>query len=201
MSIGERIKERRLDLGLTLLQIAEELGVKEATAQRYESGAIKNIKYKTLIKLAIVLKCTPEYLLGLEKRANKGVKIPVLGKVQAGIPVEAVEDIIDYEEITQEMAKQGEFFGLQIKGDSMQPRMLEGDVVIVRKQSSVDSGDIAVVLINGSDATIKRLICHESGISLIALNPAYPPRFYTNNEIESLPITILGKVVELRGKF
>lgn len=141
----------------------------------------------------------------IEKRVSKfkpkGVKIPVLGYVRAGVPIDAVEEILDYEEITQEMAAQGEHFGLKIKGDSMEPKFSDGDVVIVRKQSDVDNSDIAVVLVNGNDATIKKIKKRPDGIMLIPTNPAYEVMFYNNSEIDSLPVSVIGKVVELRAKF
>ena len=87
---------------------------------------------------------------------SKGVLIPVLGYVRAGVPIEAVEEILDYEEISQEQARTGEFFALKIKGDSKEPKISEGDVVIVRKQSTVENGELAVVLVNGDDATVKK---------------------------------------------
>ena len=131
----------------------------------------------------------------------KAVQIPVLGYVKAGIPMTAIENIIDYEEISQEQARTGEFFGLQIKGDSMEPKISEGDVVIVRKQETVENGEIAVVLINGDDATVKKFYKTDAGIKLVSTNPTYDPFFYTPDEVNSLPVTIIGKVVELRAKF
>ena len=94
-----------------------------------------------------------------------------------------------------------EYFALQVKGDSMQPKMDAGDVVIVRKQSDVGHGDTAIVLVNGSEATIKRVLKQEAGIMLAPNNPAYETKFYSNKEIADLPVVILGKVVELRAKF
>lgn len=132
---------------------------------------------------------------------SKGVSINVLGRVAAGIPIDAIEDIIDTEEITEKMAKSGEFFGLQIHGDSMEPRMCEGDVVIVRKQDDAESGDIVIAMINGDDATCKRLRKYRDGIELISNNPSYDPMFFNNEDIEKKPVKIIGKVVELRGKF
>ena len=131
----------------------------------------------------------------------KGVAINVLGRVAAGIPIEAITDIIDTEEISQDLAKTGEFFGLQIHGDSMEPRMYEGDVVIVRQQDDAESGDIVIAMVNGYDATCKRLMKYAGGISLISLNSKYDPMMFTNQEIEEKPVRIIGKVVELRGKF
>lgn len=134
------------------------------------------------------------------QKKNKFI-IPVLGKVAAGYPIEAVENIIDYEEISETMARQGEFFALRIQGDSMQPKFSEGDVVIVRKQETVDNGDIAIIMVNGDEATIKKVQRFDGGINLIPTNPAYNIITYTNKEIIDLPVKCLGKVVELRAKF
>lgn len=131
----------------------------------------------------------------------KAVQIPVLGYVKAGIPMTAIENIIDYEEISQEQSRTGEFFGLQIKGDSMEPKISEGDVVIVRKQETVENGEIAVVLINGDDATVKKFYKTDAGIKLVSTNPTYDPFFFTPDEVNSLPVSVIGKVVELRAKF
>lgn len=131
----------------------------------------------------------------------KGIRIPVLGRVAAGIPIEAITDIEDWEEIPQSMAKTGEYFALKIAGKSMEPRMMDGDVVIVRRQPDVDSGDIAVVLVNGNDATVKQISKSDAGLTLIGWNPSvYTPKTYNRKECKELPVTILGKVVEIRGK-
>ena len=147
-----------------------------------------------------------DYLLDsrqVSSSALNATRIPVLGTVAAGIPMDAIEDVVDWEEIPETMARGGEFFGLRIKGGSMEPRIKEGDTVIVRKQETVESGEIAIVLVNGDEATCKRVVKHQNGgISLMAFNPAvYETHFYTPDEILSLPVRILGKVVELRGKF
>lgn len=135
-----------------------------------------------------------------KQKTNKFV-IPVLGTVIAGYPLEAVENILDYEEISEDMARQGEFFALRVKGDSMEPRIKDGDVVIVRKQEDVDNGDIAIMLVNGDEATIKKIKKFQGGINLIPSNPAYEVMTYTEKEIIELPVRCLGKVVELRAKF
>lgn len=131
----------------------------------------------------------------------RGVKIGVLGRVPAGVPIEAIEEFIDYEEIPEEMAKNGEYFGLRIQGDSMYPRILDGDVVIVRKQSYADNRDIVIVLINGDDGTCKQYYRFDDHIELKPFNPMYKPLVFTKEEVDRLPVQILGKVVELRGKF
>lgn len=161
----------------------------------------------TLMKIADYFNVPVETLIKdnneneLLPKSKKGVLIPVLGRVVAGIPIDAIEEILDYEEITQEMANSGEFFALKIKGDSMMPRIQENDVVIVRKQSQVDNGSIAIVLINGNEATCKKVQYNEKGVALISYNSSFTPMFYTKEECLTLPVTIIGKVVELRAKF
>ena len=142
-----------------------------------------------------------EALADESRRFEAGCRIPVLGQVVAGIPIEMVEDILDWEEIPFRMTKTGTFFGLKIKGDSMSPRMLEGDTVIVKKQEDAESGDIVIATVNGDSATCKKLVKHDSGISLVSFNPNYPPMYFSNDEILQKPVTILGKVIENRQKY
>ena len=130
----------------------------------------------------------------------EAIRIPVLGRVAAGIPIEMVEDVIDWEEIDDATAKLGAIFALSIKGDSMEPRIVSGDVVIVRQQDDAESGDIVIVSVNGDDATCKRLRKYKDGIELVPSNPSYSPVFFSNEEIVAKPVKILGKVIELRGK-
>lgn len=135
------------------------------------------------------------------KIVKKAIRVPVLGNVAAGIPIEAIENVIDYEEISEELAHAGDFFALKIKGDSMEPRICNGDVVIVRKQNYAESGDLVIVLVNGDSATCKKLAKYPSGIRLIPFNQAYEPLFYSNEEIENKPVRIIGRVVENRQKY
>ena len=205
MTVGKRIKIRREELNLTQEQVAEKVGVATQTIFKYENGIVTNIPLDKIKKIARALNVTAPFLMGWkdvsETPPSRGIKIPVIGKVVAGIPIDAVEEILDYEEITPEMASQGEHFALLIKGDSMEPRMRAGDVVIVRKQSDIDSGDIAIVLVNGNEATVKKVKKTTEGITLIPNNPSYDIAFYSNEEILNLPVSIVGKVVELRAKF
>ncbi|MFP3155884.1 helix-turn-helix domain-containing protein [Lachnospiraceae bacterium ZAX-1] len=210
--LNERIKKRRLSLDLTLLEVADFLGVREATAQRYESGEIKNIKHETIVKLSNILKCHPSYLMGWTDDLNSAAKdesykqshgmiIPVFGRVAAGIPIEAIEEVIGTEEIYESMAKNGKHFGLQIKGNSMEPRICEGDIVIVRQQDDAESGQIVIASINGSDATCKRLIKSAESIALVSTNSTYDPMYFSNKDIEEKPVRIIGRVVENRQKY
>ena len=201
------INEQRKKLNLTLKDVADYVGVSEATVSRWESGNIANMRRDRISALAEILKVSPIDVMGITERnespqlTSKGVLIPVLGYVRAGIPIEAVEEILDYEEISQEQARTGEFFALKIKGDSMEPKISEGDVVIVRKQSTVENGELAVVLVNGDDATVKKFYRSNNGIKLVSTNPKFDPLFYTPTEVNSLPVSVIGRVIELRAKF
>ena len=135
----------------------------------------------------------------IEKRSLKKNRIPVLGKIPAGIPIEMIEDVIDYEDISEEMLKgDREYFGLKVSGDSMTPKYLDGDVLIVQKAEDCESGQDCIVMVNGNDGTFKRVIKNKTSIILQPLNPNYEIKFYSNDEIEKLPIKILGVVKEIR---
>lgn len=131
------------------------------------------------------------------------VQIKVYGTIPAGIPVEAIEDVVDTEEIpTAWLQGDREYFALRIKGDSMYPQYLEGDIVIFRKTSTCETGDDCVVYVNGQDATLKRIKRYEDGsLSLCPLNTSYSPCTFTAKQVQELPITIGGVAVELRRKF
>lgn len=218
MTIYQRIKLLRESQGMTQQELAIKMGYKTNSAITKIELGLRDINQSKVEQFAKALNTTPAYLMGWEdiardnpitdeeygkmvRAAIKSKKIPVLGKVIAGIPIDAVEEILDYEEISEEMSRQGEFFALQIKGDSMEPKFSEGDVVIVRKQEDVDNGDIAIVLVNGYEATVKKIKKFEGGINLIPTNSSYDVMTYTNEQIEKLPVQIVGKVVELRAKF
>jgi len=127
--------------------------------------------------------------------------VKILGRVAAGIPLEAITDIVDEEEIPEELARTGEFFGLRISGDSMEPDIHDGDTVIVKRQDDAESDEIVIALVNGNDGVCKRLKKYADSIALISLNPNYEPMYFNQEEIEEKPVKIIGKVVELRRKF
>lgn len=194
----DKLAELRKARGLTQQELAKYTGLNRTRISNYELG-IREPNFETQELLADFFNVRLDYLMDRENNSNN--IIPVLGRVVAGIPLEAVEEIIDYEEIPQSMAKNSEYFALQIKGNSMEPKFSEGDVVIVRKQEDVDNGDIAIVLVNGNDATVKKIKKFDGGINLIPTNSEYEVITYTADEIEKLPVRIIGKVVELRAKF
>lgn len=194
---SDKLKELRQARGITQKQLAEWSGLGRSQISNYENG-LRTPDWETQEILADFFNVRLDYLMD---RDTPNTRIPVLGKVIAGIPLDAVEEIIDYEEIPIEMAKNGEYFALQIKGDSMEPKFSAGDVVIVRKQEDVDNGDIAIVLVNGNEATVKKIRKFDGGINLIPTNSNYDVITYTNAQIEQLPVRIIGKAVELRAKF
>lgn len=199
----QRVELLCKEKGLSVDKMAKNIGMSGASASHWRHGAIP---YKSTIKaIADYFGVSIEYLLGetdqrVPDNYPRAYRVPVLGRVAAGLPLYAVEEIVDWEELPLEWEKQGEFFGLQIQGDSMEPRICKGDVVIVKKQEQIENGDIAIVLVNGDYATCKKVMFSEKGVTLISLNANYAPQFYTCDEVKSLPVTILGKVVELRGK-
>lgn len=199
---NERLKTLRIQRKMTQSELAKKIYISQPAYSKYEVGTASP-NPETLSKIADALDVSVDYLLGSDSQpARPGyIRIPVLGRVAAGIPIDAIEEVIDWEDISADVAGDGEYFGLQIKGHSMEPKISDGDVVIVRRQPDVDSGDIAVVLVNGDDATVKRIKKSPQGVTLIPSNPAYEPMYYSNDEIESLPVQILGRVVELRAKF
>ena len=200
--IMQVLRTLRKQQGWTQKEVADKLGIHCTTYTKYETGASEP-NFEMLNKLADLYDIGTDYLLGRNIKVGGigGILIPVLGDVAAGISIEAITDIVDYEEIDAAMAKSGEFFGLRIKGDSMEPRMREGDVVIVRKQDTAETGDTVVVLVNGNSATVKKIKYGLDGITLLPTNPAHDPFFYSAAEVEQLPVRVIGRVVELRAKY
>lgn len=200
---SKRLKNLLTEYELTQNQLSKILGVSESTVGKW-------ILEKSIPRMGVIQKLSEYFnvpksyfLEPAEKSENnnitRGVRIPILGRVVAGIPLEAITDIEGYEEITPKMASLGEYFALRIQGHSMEPRIEDGEIVICQCQSDVDSGDIAIVLVNGDEATCKQVRKGPEGITLIGFNSiVYAPHFYSNKEIEELPVRIIGRVVESR---
>ncbi len=192
------VKELRLHKGLSQQELADLCDVHQTAVSQWEKGRTEPDR-STLILLSEIFGVSVDYLIG--RQTGEKHLIPLLGYVKAGFDADAVEEVLDYVEISAETAANGEHFALRIKGDSMEPRFCESDTVIVRRQSDVDSGTVAVVLIGGREATVKKVIKKGSSLLLVPLNPAYEPLVFTAEETRSLPVTLLGKVVELRAQF
>ena len=203
---GQRLKALRAVHQISQKDLASQLFVSPQAVGKWErEEATPNPE--TVRKLSELFDVSADYLLGREMSPNVSpashtLRVPVLGVIQAGVPMDAIEDILDWEEIPASWTTgDREYFGLRVKGDSMYPRYLEGDTVILRKQSTCDSGDDCAVMVNGNDATLKQVILRgDRGLELRPVNTAYPPKSYSPAEIESLPVQIIGVVVELRRK-
>ena len=197
----ELIKNRRKELNITLEEIGDYVGVSKTTVQRWESGNISNMRRDRIKKLSEILQLDTDQLLGIDaQQENRFEQIPVLGQVAAGVPITAQEDVLWYETVPAQWVKNDRIFALKVKGDSMLPRIAQGDIVIVRSQSDVESGETAIVMIDG-EATCKKVIKHKEGIVLVSNNPEYPPVMVTFAEVKNKDVQILGKVIELRAKF
>lgn len=205
MTIYDRIKHLRLKRGISQYELAEKVGYSGRSAISKVENGERDISQSMIQKYADALGVSPSYLLygdeAEKEKKKKAIRIPVIGQVAAGIPMEAISDAEDWEELDPNVFHNGEYIALRIHGDSMMPRIQEGDVVIVRLQDDAESGDTVIAFVNGDEATCKKLKKTDDGITLISFNPAYDPMFFSNAEIEKLPVRIYGKVVELRGKF
>lgn len=222
--IKDRIRQLRLAKGWSQQELASKLNVTNVAVSQWERG-VKQPKMEMREALCDLFNVNMEYLNGnwdkisrllseeeailLDSRREQNsrlgnqtfARVPVLGYVAAGIPIEEIEDIVDYEEIPAELLRGGKkYFGLVLRGDSMEPRMYDGDVVIVQKQDDAESGEYVIAAVNGDHATCKRLMKYRDSIALVSLNSKYDPMIFTNEEVQEKPVTILGVVREIRGK-
>lgn len=200
-SIGDRIKQRRLEIGLSVDQVADKIGKNRATVYRYESSEIEKFPIDVLTPLAEALRTTPAYLMGWDDSAQAPTpsniipmpetrKIPLVGTIACGEPILAEENIEEYVSIPKDLAGD---FALRCKGDSMiNARIFDGDIVYIRSQDTVENGEIAAVLID-NEATLKRVKLYEDHITLEPENPMYKPLSYWGEEMNE--VRILGKAV------
>lgn len=214
-SVGKLIYDRRTELGITQKEVADFVGVSEATVSRWESGHIDNMRRDRIAALSKILRMSPLAIMGIDdtdlstRLPNmisidaRTFRVPIVGRVAAGRPIVADEEIIGYEYIDNKYSKDDhEYFGLRIVGKSMEPTIMDGDIVIVRRQNYVENGEIAIVLIDGEEATAKEIKESADGITLIGHNAAvYTPHFYSAQEVKNLPVQIIGRVVQSIRKF
>ncbi len=201
--LSDNLSFYRARAGLTQSETAARLGVTRQAYNHYETGK-REPPLSVLKALAEIFDVSVDDLTAdkapkHEKKARTGVKVPLLGTIRGGEPSYAFEDIDGEVEISERLAATGEFFALRLRGDSMAPAIMDGDIIIVRRQDFVESGEVAAVLIDGEDATCKQVVRSPGGITLVGFNASvFTPRFYSAAEIDALPIRILGKVVETR---
>lgn len=199
------IKSRRKELNLTLEQVGDLVGVGKSTVRKWETGDIENMKRDKIVKLAKALRVSPSYIMGIEDEKPQletipVKKIPVVSKISAGMPIYTEENLIDYIYFaTKNLNSNKEEFGLQVSGDSMDKLFQDGDVVVVEKDSTVENGQLGVVLVNGYNGTVKRIRYNNDQIILIpeSNNPSHYPQVYgKDNEVK-----IVGRVVASQKLF
>ena len=204
--IGKRLCEARRDKGLTLEQVGEIVGVDKSTVMRWESSDTKKIAIPIIEKLAIIYDVNLQWILGddvekhiLNVTKKDMLKMPVLGTIPAGIPIEAIEDIDGYLYVTKERLKgnMGDYFLLKVRGDSMEPKYLNGDVVLFRRNPSPESGADCAVMVNGDDVTFKQFFKFDDRVELRPYNRDYQIRTFSPEEVNTLPVTILGEALSL----
>ncbi len=227
--LGEYLKNIRENLDYSTREISKLCDISQSFISLMENGKRKAspiilkkladiyfIDYIDLLKKAeyddlIQLLNVENNIQGMDKKSEGSAVVFIYGSIPAGTPMECIEDIIDTEEIDSEMLKGGkQYFGLQVKGNSMSPDYLDNDILICEKVEDCNSGDDCIVMVNGYDGTFKRVIKNEDTqtIKLQPLNTTldengnfkYEPKIYSKEEIENLPVKIIGRVVELRRK-
>lgn len=204
-TMGERIKRLRQLKGITQEDLAKIVGLQRGAIAKYEIGIVENMKQTTIKRMADFFGVKPSYLMCLEDKTdelgNPVVSVPLLGAVKAGYDYLAEENWIGTVDIKKQLADTGEFFALKIHGDSMFPVLIEDDIVIVRKQNNFETGDIVVALINGDEATVKKGKKSDNSILLQPLNTNYEPLIFTKEEMETIPVKIIGIVKKLDREF
>lgn len=202
--ISDGIKRVRGIKGITQEELADLAGINRTTIAKYETGRTKP-SAQNVARMAEALGVSVDAIVSGGDYVEAvhvspgAVRVPVLGVIPAGIPIEAIEDIIDWEEIPQEWARGGrEFFGLKISGDSMSPRYESGDVVIFRRTDVCENGQDCAVMVNSDDATFKRVKYGPKGMMLVPLNPEYETRVFSPDEVQQLPVRVVGVAVQIR---
>lgn len=219
LELYRNIKRIREERGMSQDELARLVGFKSRSSINKIEMGVNDITQSKLVAIANALRVTPSELMGDDKDVaapddlaaripnmipvNNTFRIPVVGRVAAGKPIIADEEIIGHEYIDEKYARDGhDYFGLRIVGKSMEPTIMDGDIVIVRRQNYVENGDIAIVLIDGEEATAKEVKESEDGITLIGHNAAvYTPHFYSAQEVKNLPVQIIGRVIQSIRKF
>lgn len=198
---SENLKKQAAIAGENQPDIAEVLGVTKSAVNAYFMGN-KMPRMDRIKKLADHFGCNVSDLVDDKSIEDQitAVAIPVLGTVPAGVPIEAIQDILGYEEIPKIMADTGEFFCLRVEGNSMYPLLYSGETIVIKKQETADNGDIVVALVDNEDTTVKRLKKVSDGIILEAENPEYNSLYFSEKQIQNEKVKIIGKAVESRKK-
>lgn len=199
--IAQKVSDICESRGIPIKRFENEAGLSNGYLRKLRMGQTPS--YDNLHKIADYFGVDTEFLTGAVSSFNKqnsgsSVRIPLLGKVAAGRPIEAIENVIGEEEIPSRLAESGDCFALLIKGDSMAPFICDGDRVIVKKQPEVENGEIAIVQVGAWDVVCKRFCYTSNGIVLVSLNAAYEPMVFLSEDVENAPVRVVGRVMEVR---
>lgn len=198
------IKKLRTEFGINQTELGNKIGLSARAIGFYESSD-RDIPTSKLQKIADYFNVSTDYVLGRSSTSQKDdevMQIPLLGKIAAGYPTTMFADVIDYIDIPADMTRGNkELFALKTKGKSMEPNFIEGDILIFEKTEDCENGQFCAVAVNGDDATFKKVTKTDTGIMLQPLNPAFETKFYTNDQIASLPVQIIGVLKQIRRNF
>lgn len=203
MKMGDFIREHRLLHGLTQEELGQMLSpkVNRQAVNNWERGRVDNIKRVHIGQLAQIFDVSPIDLMCLDVQIlSEPVKIPLLGHVAAGVPIYADGNVIANVSVSGEMTRGKSLFALKVKGDSMSPLILDGDTVIVSEQPDAEDGQIVVATVNSDDGCVKRLKKYGNTVGLVSVNPAYDPMLFSQEDVENLPVCVVGRVIEIRHR-
>ncbi len=194
-----KIRELRILKGMSQKELADRCSVHQTAVSQWENERTYP-DTESLMKLSEIFDVSVDELMCGEAARSGRMTIPVFGYIRVGAPVDTVADFLDYDKISRDVSRLGEFFALKIDGNSLEPRICDGDLLIVRYQNNVKNGDVAVILVNGSEIMINKVIKKDTRTILVPLNKHHEPIVLLKKETAQAPVKIIGKVVELRGK-
>ena len=204
LNLYRNIKKRRTELNMTQEELAQKMGYSgKSMIAKIEAGKV-DLPQSKIMAFATALNTTPSYLMGWDENvSNEKIefgkyRIPIVSVVAAGVPIYSEDNIIGWVDYDKDPGN--DVFALKIKGDSMAPKISNGDIVIVDKSAVWEDNDIVIVRVNGHEGTCKRVKKYADGISLISINPNYEPMYYTKDQVNSMPVEIVGRVMEARSK-
>lgn len=206
MDIAKKLRQLMEDEKITYIELADKTKISKSALQRYATGETTKIPINRLEIIAEALGTTTEYLLGWDTQTwleentlpyTPGQLVQVIGSVRAGYNAIAYDDLEGFELADVKCPEQYRF--LKVKGDSMEPRIYENDLALIHLQSDVENGDVGVVIINGEEGTLKKILKQENALILQSFNPKYPPIVITGETMNE--VIIFGKLIEVKSKW
>ena len=201
LELSKKLDRLIKDSGMSQRELARVTGIPQSAIQRYASGDTAKIPITRLEILAKALGTNAAYLLGWNKSSNKyrrGSVLPVLGTVAAGNGEYAEESVLGYETVDEKYISD-EYYYLQVAGESMSPEIKDGDFVLVHRQEEVESGTLGIVIVDGEDGVVKKVVYGDGSITLVSFNPYFPPRVFEGEEAQR--VRVVGRVIESKRKF